>query len=195
MNMTRVVAIAALSLIAACSNGEVAANESTSGGEAREPTRATASFGQQIDENLLVGAQPTVTQLKAVAKAGYRTVITLRTPGEVGGRGEKEIVEELGMRFVAIPISGADDLTVENAKALAIELSAVDAPPVLLHCGSSNRVGALLGLKEFAVDGADPATAMALAKKAGITKLEPALRDVIKQLCQADVERDCSGTE
>ena len=48
--------------------------------------------------------------------------------------------------------------------------------PVVLHCASSNRVGALLAMKAFYVDEATPEEALALARKAGITRMEPAVR-------------------
>jgi hypothetical protein len=50
------------------------------------------------------------------------------------------------------------------------------AEPVVLHCASSNRVGALLAMKAFYLDDATPEEALALAKKAGITRMEPSVR-------------------
>ncbi len=143
------------------------------------------------DHGLLVGGQPTPAQLGAIAKAGYRTVISLRADGEPGSDGEREAVEKLKMRFVSIPVKGAEGLTVENAQALAVELAAIDAAPLVLHCGTGNRAGALLGLKEFVVDRVEAEDAITFAKQVGMTKLEPALRRVIQELCDADPERDC----
>jgi hypothetical protein len=48
----------------------------------------------------------------------------------------------------------------------------------LLHCGSGNRVGALLALRE-SQDGADDESALEYGRSAGLTKLEPV---VIKRL-------------
>ena len=42
-----------------------------------------------------------------------------------------------------------------------------------------NRVGALMALKAFKVDGATPADALAIGKAAGVTRLEPVMRKLL----------------
>lgn len=128
-------------------------------------------------DGVLTGGQPTAEDLEKLAERGYRTVITLRMPAEDTGLGDEQtLVEGLGMRYVALPVDGADGLTRANAERLS-ELLAAEERPILLHCGSSNRVGALLALEAFYVDGADPDAALELGKSAGLTRLEPAVRE------------------
>ena len=51
--------------------------------------------------------------------------------------------------------------------------------PVLVHCGSGNRVGALFALRAAWLQGVAPAQAVALGRAAGMTALEPAIRGIL----------------
>lgn len=128
---------------------------------------------------LLTGGQPTREQLAEAAKAGYRTVINLRSERETADGEEAAEVEKLGMRYVALPIAGVDDLTGENAEALAKVLEDEAAYPVILHCGSGNRVGALLAIKASYFEGKESAEALAIGLGAGLTTLEPQVRRIL----------------
>jgi protein tyrosine phosphatase (PTP) superfamily phosphohydrolase (DUF442 family) len=74
------------------------------------------------------------------------------------------------MTYVNLPIDGATDVTYANASALD-ELLANAEGPVLLHCASSNRVGALLALRAKQ-RGADNASALELGVAGGLGGLE-----------------------
>ncbi len=63
-------------------------------------------------------------------------------------------------------------------RALDAALSAAGTP-VLVHCGSGNRVGALFALRAAWLQGVAPAEAVALGKAAGMTALEPAIRGIL----------------
>ena len=121
--------------------------------------------------------QPDAATLKVFAENGYAAVIDLRTAGEDRGLDEQAVVEELGMTYVAMPV-GRHGITFENAQALDKLLAEFDEP-VLLHCGSSNRVGALLALRA-SIKGADDDEALQIGRKAGLTSLEPAVRGALK---------------
>lgn len=129
---------------------------------------------------LLTGGQPSAEQLEALAAAGYRTIVDLRPQGEQGAPAdEPERVEALGMRYVRIPIAGAGNLTEEAARALDEVLDREAAYPAAVHCASGNRVGALLAFRAARLEGADPEAALALGRDAGLTRLEPAVRELL----------------
>jgi protein tyrosine phosphatase (PTP) superfamily phosphohydrolase (DUF442 family) len=129
---------------------------------------------------VITGGQPDAAQLAALAEAGYRTVVDLRAPGEPYPReDEKAALESLGIEYVSIPVAGPEGLTEENARALSAVLAEEDAYPVAIHCASGNRVGALLALEAAWVDGAPPAEALALGLDAGLTGLEPKVRELL----------------
>jgi uncharacterized protein (TIGR01244 family) len=128
-------------------------------------------------EGVLTGGQVTEEALAAAAAAGYRTVVNLRTLEEEGAWDETAVVEGLGMRFVHLPMAGGAGLTEDNARALAAVLDEPENYPVLIHCGSGNRVGALLALKAFQLDGKRAEEALEIGHRAGLTRLEPAVRE------------------
>ncbi len=130
-------------------------------------------------ESVLTGGQPTERQLEEAARAGYRTVVNLRTPGEQGAWDETWKAAELGLRHVVIPIAGADDLTVENARKLADIVDDPQALPAMVHCASGNRVGALFAVKAFHLDGENAERALAIGREAGVTRLEEAVKELL----------------
>ena len=117
--------------------------------------------------------QPDAATLEVFAKNGYAAVIDLRTVDEDRGLNEQAVVEGLGMQYVAMPI-GYEGITFENAAALDKLLAEFDEP-VLLHCGSSNRVGALLAL-QASLEGASDAEALEIGRRAGLSSLESTVR-------------------
>lgn len=87
--------------------------------------------------------QPSRSDFEFLAKEGFKTVISLRTAGEISWD-EKQVVESTGMSFVAIPFRDPKDLTDEVFdKSREILRSAGPNQGVCLHCASSNRVGAI----------------------------------------------------
>jgi len=149
--------------------------------EVVDPVAATPSpadllgNGVLVEEGVLAGGQPTVEQLYGLAEAGYRTVINMRLPDEQGNT-QAPSVESAGMTYVSVPLEGAAGLSEERAKAFADALAEAERP-VVVHCGSGNRVGALFALKAFYVDGAAADEAIQFGLDAGMTRLEDAVRE------------------
>jgi len=125
-------------------------------------------------DGLTSTGQPDAEQLAMFAKAGYVAVVDLRAASENRGLDEATAVEKLGMDYVNLPVSGAASISWENATKLEEILSSYDGP-VLVHCGSGNRVGALLALRK-STQGADDEEAAAYGRSAGMTSLEPVVR-------------------
>ena len=97
-----------------------------------------------VREGLATGGKPSAEALQRLKAQGFKTVVDLRTEGE-GIASEKEAVEAQGLRYVSVPVSAA---TLQAADVLAVAkvLEDADAAPVLLHCATANRVGALWAL-------------------------------------------------
>jgi uncharacterized protein (TIGR01244 family) len=129
---------------------------------------------------LLSGGQPTREQIEAAARSGYRTVITLRAEGESGEEWEQEAVEGLGMKFVRIPITGDADLTREKVTQLDTALEdAQENGMAILHCGSGNRVGAVLALRSAWVEGTPPEGALRFGLASGLTGLKEKTQELL----------------
>ena len=135
-------------------------------------------------DGITSSGQPGEPALKVFADSGYSAVIDLRGPSESRGLDEAAVVEGLGMSYVPFPISGADAINFDNAAKLKTLIELQDGP-VLVHCGSGNRVGALLALAE-ALDGADAEQAIAAGKAGGLTRLEPVVRERLAERESSD---------
>ena len=128
--------------------------------------------GILVEGGILSAGQPDEAGLQQAADAGYRTIVNLRGPGEEGElAGEAELVRELGMAYVEIPITGAEAYTEENARLLSDALTAEGALPAVVHCRSGNRVGVLLALKAFHVDGVEGPAALELGFASGAKRI------------------------
>ena len=119
--------------------------------------------------------QPDQAALEVFGKSGYAAIIDLRGENEERGIDERAAVESLGMDYVLFPIVGRDDISFENAAELDKLIESYDAP-VLIHCGSGNRVGALLALRQ-SLKGAADEVAIEYGKEGGLTGLEVVVRE------------------
>lgn len=131
----------------------------------------------QPDERLMIGGQPDEAALRQAAAAGVKVVVNLRGENEVIDFDEAELVRELGMTYLRLPIASADDLTLENAQAFNAILAAIEDQPALLHCASGNRVGALYALRAAVYDDADTETAIEIGRAHGLRGLEDTVRE------------------
>ncbi len=131
-------------------------------------------------DGVLTGGQPSEEEIERVARAGFRTVVNLRTEGERGTWDEEPVVTGLGMRYISIPVAGAEGVTVENARKLGEVVADQDLHPMFVHCGSGNRIGALFAMKAFHLDGEDAETALAIGRAAGLTGLEPMVAELLQ---------------
>ena len=108
-------------------------------------------------------------------------MINLRSDTEPGFEWEAAAVKAAGMAYVSIPVAGAAGLTKENVARLDAALKDASVKgPVLLHCGSGNRIGALLALRAAWVEGKDPAAALEYGRASGLTGLEPAVKSMLE---------------
>lgn len=88
-----------------------------------------------------LAGQPDEAGFEAAKTGGVRTVINLRHDDEIELE-EKAFVEGLGMTYLHLPWNGAEELT-DEVFDRARELLKSAEKPVLLHCKSANRVGAV----------------------------------------------------
>lgn len=129
---------------------------------------------------LCTGGRPRPEHFAQAKAKGVRTVINLCPPGEACDYDEAAVVSGLGLHYVNIPVAGPADITVDKAKALAQAMAEYSpGHPVLLHCASGNRVGALMAMKARFVDGKSPAEALAEGRAAGLKMLEPLVTQLI----------------
>lgn len=104
------------------------------------------NFGQ-MDERFYRGAQPTVADLKYLKEIGIDTIVNLRNDPQDF---EKAAVEELGMRYVHIPMSGWKTPKEHQIKSF---LELVDDPETgkfFVHCKAGiHRTGVVGAVYRF----------------------------------------------
>jgi len=122
-------------------------------------------------EGVYCSGQPTERQFERLEEIGIKHVVTLRRSAEPNTGWEVAKAAELGIDFVRLPITSPEDINLDATQRLVAALGS--ERPVLVTCGSSNRVGALFALKAHFLDGASIEDAMALGRACGLTRLEP----------------------
>lgn len=128
-------------------------------------------------DRITAAGQPNHPAFGVFAASGYTTVIDIRGLTEDRGLDEPSVVAALGMEYVAFPITSGEDISFENATKLDQLIKDADGP-VLVHCASSNRVGALLALRS-SLAGADNEAAIAHGIEGGLTGLVGAVEDIL----------------
>jgi uncharacterized protein (TIGR01244 family) len=128
-----------------------------------------------LQPGLATAGQPSPEALSKLKDMGFRTVVNLRTEQE-GTAEERKVVEGEGLRYVAVPVT-PDSLSLADAEAVEKVLHDPSSGPVLLHCASSNRVGAVWALIQ-AREGKTLDAALAAGREAGLRspQLEAAVR-------------------
>ena len=166
----RSLALLAILVLAACATHNAHDNVKVDLAAVVTDGRATPVDG------ITSAGQPDEAAFRVFAASGYTTVIDLRMPDENRGLDEPAVVESLGMSYVPLPTSG-ETISFDQARRLDELIDAADGP-VLVHCGSANRVGALIALNEYA-DSRDMELALEKGRKAGLTRLEGAVKKAI----------------
>ncbi len=129
------------------------------------------------------GGQPTAAHLRALARAGYGTVLDLRTVDEPRGFDEVAAMRRAGLRYVQLPVAHGElaDTTLSAFRATMRE-----ALPgkVFVHCASGNRVGAAMIPWLVLDQGWDVERAVTAARAGGLrsAELEQLARDYVERM-------------
>jgi uncharacterized protein (TIGR01244 family) len=142
-------------------------------GNAVEPLQLFTPLPEVFTAN-----QPAVEDWHGIREKGVTTVINLRMPEELEGRDERSEVASAGMAYVELPVAGAKGIGMEQADALRAAMLASDGP-VLVHCASGNRAGALLALVLVQAGLAEDA-ALEIGRSGGMTSAEEAVTELLR---------------
>ena len=118
--------------------------------------------------DLWFAGQPDQVGLVAARDAGVDVVVNLRHPSELDWD-EEAVVESLGLRYVNVPIVGSEPLSQETFEQVDAVLAEHAGEQILVHCSSSNRVGAWYAAHLVTKQGATPEEALAAGAAAGLT--------------------------
>ena len=129
---------------------------------------------------VLTGGQPTEKQLELAKSKGFKTIINLRMPNEMTQWDEPAKAKALGMQYIAIPVGNANDINVKNSRTLVAALEDQNNYPLLIHCASGNRVGALFALDAYNNAKMNKEEALQIGRDSGLTGLESAVADKLR---------------
>jgi uncharacterized protein (TIGR01244 family) len=133
-------------------------------------------------DGILTGGQPTFDQIKQAAETGFKAIINLRTDNELPDPAQELTwVEGSGMKYFHIPISVPEGLTPQKTQVFAEALSKPENYPIIVHCKSGNRVGAMFALKAFLIDEKEIDEALLIGERAGLIKLAPTVRKILER--------------
>jgi len=132
----------------------------------------------QAYPNIITGGQPSVEDLTKLKAMGVKTIVNLRTSGEFNGYNEASEASKLGVNYISLEISGNSGITLENAKKFDQILNKLEGK-ALVHCASSNRVGALFALRAALIQGKSSEEAIIEGKRAGLKSLQHKVETLI----------------
>lgn len=135
--------------------------------EALEPYECGSVTRLHTFEGIFLASQPAAADFEQASMGGIRTVINLRHDFEMPDMNEQEVVQGLGLNYVHVPWNGPEELTDEILDALRMELGQAERP-ILLHCASANRVGAVWLAHRMLDGGLSADEAKAEAKVVGL---------------------------
>lgn len=116
---------------------------------------------------IYLAGQPSAADFSIAKKDGIKTIINLRTPAEFRFD-EKAVLKELALEYHHIPFAAPDSLTDEVFEKSLKVLGNKKKQPVLLHCASANRVGAIWLVHRVLTDKVSFDKALKEAKDVGL---------------------------
>lgn len=140
---------------------------------------------QAVTESVFRGGQPTDAGFRFLRQKGIKTVINLREEND-----EKGLVENLGMKYVHLPLSAWDPIPDRAIRAFFRVVSDPASHPVFFHCKrGADRTGAMVGFFRIAFQGWDGKRAYQEARAMGMRWW---YRDLKKQLYEFGAKRSAS---
>lgn len=113
--------------------------------------------------------------IRLLREAGIRHVIDLTPDAETPDFDEASAVRRTGIEYSNLPLRGASDLTLANVERFDTLLKA-SPRPLLVHCASGNRVGAMAALRAAWMQGQSVDAAIATGRAWGLKGLEDEVR-------------------
>lgn len=107
-----------------------------------EPAKCGEVKQLHVFDGIYLAGQPSAGDFKEFKTRGVKSVLNLRTKDEMDFD-EAQTLKSLGIEYHHVPIASPDSLTDENFDKLRKLLNEKQQRPMVLHCASANRVGAV----------------------------------------------------
>lgn len=151
----------------------------------------------RINEHLATTGQVIPEQLKQAVQEGFKSVLNLRSPDELGFLpDEQQVVEALGLHYVNIPLK-LEALNEELITLILAELHRLPKPAVI-HCAASLRSTAIAMLSVAVWEGLTPEQTLERARSLGFKYLDyqcvnPQIRQLFVQYIHKYANRNANG--
>lgn len=136
----------------------------------------------RINDNLTTTGQVIPEQLKQAVQEGFKSVLNLRSPDELGfSAEEQQVAEALGLQYFNVPLK----LEVLDEALLTRILAELDRipKPAVVHCAASLRSTAIALLSVAVQEGLTPEQTLDRARSLGFRFLDYAcVNPELKQL-------------
>jgi len=162
-------AFALCTLVSGCNSSQKSgrSHKAPPATETLEPYQCGSVQRLHTYKGIFLASQPAPEDFDQAKRGGIKTVINLRHPAEQKDFDERQRVTVLGLAYHNPAWDGPDELT--DAKIDEVRnLLRTSERPILLHCSSANRVGAIWIAYRTLDDGATLEAAVAEAKTIGI---------------------------
>ena len=156
-----------------------------------EPAKCGAVKQLHVLDDIFLAGQPSVADFAEFKKRGVKSVLNVRTKEELDFD-EAKTLKDLGLSYHHIPIAGPNALTDENFDKIRKLLNTKEERPLLFHCASANRVGAVWLAHRVLDGGLTYDAALIEAKAVGLSApaLEAKAKDYIaKQKAKKPAEK------
>jgi protein tyrosine phosphatase (PTP) superfamily phosphohydrolase (DUF442 family) len=97
-----------------------------------------------INETVSTSGLLKKNQLKGIQEAGFKNIINLLPDDSMGAlENEKSLVENLGMRYIYIPVDGGNP-TKDDFRKFVKSMQSISGEKIWIHCGANARVSVFL---------------------------------------------------
>lgn len=175
------IALPSLCILSSCNQPE-----KTTETETTTETLETSELGEISTlhkfGDVYLASQPQESDFQIAKDTGVKTIINMRHPQEMTDFDEEATVTALGLEYINLPWAKPEELT-DEVFDRARELLNTSEKPILLHCSSANRVGAVWIPWRVLEGRIDMEDAVEEAKAIGMRtpEYEPKARDYVQR--------------
>lgn len=122
-----------------------------------------------VDDSFATAGQPKETAFAKLSASGFRSVLNLRTDAEgIDLAREREMAEKAHLKYINVPVA-PPSISDETVNAFIAAVEDKSNHPMLIHCGTANRVGAMMMIYRVLKQGWPEEKAMEEAARIGLT--------------------------
>lgn len=158
---------AATLVIAGCTGGSKDSGHKAVTTDKLEPYTCGTVQRLHTYKGVFLASQPAPADFEQAKKGGVKTVINIRHASEIKDFDEKEVIADLGLAYHNPAWDGAGEMTDAKLDEIRGLLRSAQRP-ILFHCATANRVGAVWLAYRVLDEGASVEEATAEAKVVGL---------------------------